>query len=152
MIHLLSFVAIMVVYALAEAGMDAADIGENKPVYHGEGWFRRAGVTAVLMLVMLAGGMDTDALPSCALMAYGAFTPVFWIGAEHPEKAPVGLRFGEQYVRWHLHRDVPRARRTDGYRRGAFGASPSAYTFTFNNSEHAYQALHPQPLREQAPR
>ena len=79
MIHLLFFVAIMVVFALAEARMDAAYIGDNKPIYHGEGWFRRAGVTAVLMLVMLAGGMDTDALPACALMAYGAFTPVFRI-------------------------------------------------------------------------
>lgn len=69
----------MVVYALTEAKMDATDIADDKPIQHGEGWFRRVGVSLIAIAVVFFCVMPHTwaSVAACALIGYGAFTAPF---------------------------------------------------------------------------
>lgn len=67
----------MIAYAFVEAQTDFWDISDNKPIYHKEGWFRRAGIAGILIVVML---LLTDVtFPALCLVAYGVFSFSFRI-------------------------------------------------------------------------
>lgn len=71
------FIIGIMIYALIEARMDFWDIRDNKPIYHKEGWFRRAGIAGILIVVML---LLTDVtFPALCLVAYGVFSLSFRI-------------------------------------------------------------------------
>ena len=66
-------------YAQTEAKMDATDIAEGRPIQHGEGWFRRVGVSLIAIAIVFFCVMPHTwtSIAACALVAYGWWMPVF---------------------------------------------------------------------------